>query len=76
MTKIVKQRLQCNVFDEDKRPILARNFAENHGLRIDRFIRYCEAGRVSGARFDRVLWQWVVYPPVKLLSGSLQRNSG
>ncbi|MBX3631211.1 MAG: hypothetical protein KF908_15175 [Nitrosomonas sp.] len=51
-----------------RRFVLARNFAESHGIRIDRFIHYCETGRVSGARFDKVLWQWVVYLPVKLLS--------
>lgn len=48
-------------------PVLARNFAISHGLRIEQVIRYCETGKIPGARFDRVLWQWVVYPPIKLL---------
>lgn len=47
--------------------VLARSFAVSHGLRIEQVIRYCETGRIPGARFDRVLWQWVLYPPVKLL---------
>lgn len=48
-------------------PVLARSFAVSHGLRIGQVIRNCESGRIPGARFDRELWQWVVYPPVKLL---------
>lgn len=51
------------------RAVLARNFAIKHGLRIEQVIRYCESGKIPGARFDRELWQWVVYPPVKLLIG-------
>jgi len=47
--------------------ILARSFARNHGLRVEQIIHYCETGRIQGARFDRTLWQWVLYPPVKLL---------
>ncbi len=50
-------------------PVLARSFAISRGLRIAQVIRYCERGKIPGARFDRVLWQWVVYPPVKLLIG-------
>ena len=49
------------------RVVLARSFAVNHGLRIEQVIRYCETGRILGARFDRVLWQWVLQLPVKLL---------
>lgn len=47
--------------------VLARSFAVRHGLRIEQVIRYCESGKIPGARFDRVLWQWVLYPPFKLL---------
>lgn len=47
--------------------VLARSFASSRGLRVDQVIRYCEAGKIPGARFDRVLWQWVLYPPFKLL---------
>ncbi len=51
------------------RAVLARSFAVRRGLRIEQVIRYCESGKIPGARFDRELWQWVVYPPVKLLIG-------
>ena len=50
------------------RSVLARSFAVSHGLRIEQVIRYCETGRIPGGRFDRVLWQWVLQLPVKLLS--------
>lgn len=49
------------------RGVLARNFALSHGLRIEQVVHYCRTGRIAGARFDRVLWQWVLFPPVKLL---------
>lgn len=48
-------------------PVLARSFAVSHGLRVSQVIRYCESGKIPGARFDRVLWQWVLYPPIKLV---------
>lgn len=48
-------------------PVLARNFAISRGLRVSQVIRYCESGKIPGARFDRVLWQWVLYPPIKLI---------
>lgn len=56
--------------DHEKRNgdfILARSFAVNHGFRVEQIIRYCETGRIQGACFDRTLWQWVLYPPVRLL---------
>ncbi|MBX3617479.1 hypothetical protein [Nitrosomonas sp.] len=49
------------------RPVLARSFAASHGLSVGQFIHYCRTGKITGARFDRHLWQWVVYPPCKLL---------
>lgn len=52
---------------ENIMPVLARSYAVSHGFRVGRFIHYCRTGKVSGARFDRDLWQWVLYPPVKLL---------
>lgn len=49
--------------------VLARTFASSRGIRIERVIRYCETGRIPNARFDRILWQWVIYPPFRLLIG-------
>ena len=49
------------------RPVLARSFAVSHGLRVGQVIHYCRTGKIAGARFDRELWQWVVYPPFKFL---------
>ena len=51
----------------NRRFILARNFAVNHGLRFEQVVHLCETGRISDARFDRILWNWVLYLPVKLL---------
>ena len=47
--------------------VLAKTFASEHGLRPGQVEHYCRTGRIPGARFDRVLWNWVLYPPVKLL---------
>lgn len=57
------------------RPVLARSFAVSHGLRVGQVIHYCRTGKIAGARFDRELWQWVVYPPFKLLIGWI-KNAG
>lgn len=51
------------------KPVLARSFAVSHGLRVGQVIHYCRTGKIAGARFDRELWQWVVYPPFKLMIG-------
>jgi hypothetical protein len=47
--------------------VLARSFAIRHGFSVEQIIRYCETGKIQGACFDRILWQWVLYPPVRLL---------
>ena len=52
---------------ENIKPVLARSYAIAHGLRVGQVIHYCRTGKIIDARFDRDLWQWVLYPPVKLL---------
>ena len=49
---------------ENIRPVLARSYAAAHGLRVGQVIHYCRTGKISGARFDRDLWQWVLHPPI------------
>ncbi|MEQ1720354.1 MAG: hypothetical protein ABL887_04490 [Nitrosomonas sp.] len=53
--------------NESCKPVLARSYAVAYGLRVGQVIHYCRTGKISGARFDRDLWQWVLYPPIKLL---------
>ena len=52
---------------EPKRGILARNFALNHGLRLNQVVHYCRTGQIVKVKFDRVLWNWVIFEPVKLI---------
>lgn len=49
------------------RGTLARNFALNHGLRLDQVIHYCRTGQIVKVKFDRVLWNWVIFEPAKLI---------
>lgn len=43
------------------------------GLRVGQLAHYCRLGRIEGAVFDRVLWQWRIYPPARLvLTGRLR----
>lgn len=44
-------------------------FSERTGVRVGQLAHYCRIGRIEGARFDRKLWQWRIYPPAKLLLG-------
>lgn len=39
------------------------------GVRKGQLAHYCRIGRIEGARFDRSLWQWRIYPPAKLIMG-------
>lgn len=42
-------------------------FSKMTGIRTGQLAHYCRLGRIEGAKFDRVLWQWRIYPPAKLV---------
>jgi len=45
-------------------------FSLQTGVRVGQLAHYCRLGRIEGARFDRTLWHWRIYPPAKLVMGS------
>ena len=51
-------------------------FAEKTGIRIGQLLHYCRIGRIEGARFDRMLWQWRIHAPARLLTGTLAFDVG
>jgi hypothetical protein len=42
-------------------------FSLQTGIRVGQLSHYCRLGRIEGARFDRVLWQWRIHAPAKLI---------
>jgi hypothetical protein len=48
----------------------AATFAKLAGLSKGQVVYYCQKGRIDGAKFDRITWQWRIYPPARLLTGS------
>jgi len=44
-------------------------FSRMTGIRKSQLEHYCRKGRIGGARFDRVLRQWRIFPPAKLIMG-------
>ena len=44
-------------------------FAHVSGLSKGQIVHYCRKGRIEGAKFDRVTWQWRIYSPARLLLG-------
>lgn len=49
------------------RATLARNFALSHGLRFGQVIHFCRTEQIVKVKFDRVLWNWVIFEPEKLI---------
>jgi hypothetical protein len=47
--------------------VSARAFAARHGLRWKTIVKWCQAGRICGARKHPLTRQWWIYPPAKLL---------
>lgn len=53
--------------------ISLRRFAENLGLTENVLRRYCQTGKVIGARKHPLTKKWWIYPPAKLvLSNSVR----
>ena len=51
-------------------------FSRQTGIRVGQLAHYCRLGRIEGAQFDRVLWQWRIHSPAKLLlTGRLESGS-
>lgn len=44
-------------------------FSRITGIRKSQLLHYCRKGRIEGAKFDHVLWQWRIYPPARLVTG-------
>ena len=48
-----------------------RRFSEQTGISEQQLCRYAKAGRIIGARKHPLTRKWWIYPPAKLLTGSL-----
>ena len=46
-------------------------FALSAGFTVDQVRKYCQAGRITGARKHPLSGHWFIYPPAKLLTGRL-----
>jgi hypothetical protein len=44
-------------------------FSSQTGIRVGQLAHYCRIGRIQGARFNRILWQWRIHAPAKLVIG-------
>ncbi|MDD2721677.1 MAG: hypothetical protein PHH47_10260 [Gallionella sp.] len=44
-------------------------FAEMTGLSVEALRKYCNKGRIVGARKHPLTKKWWIYPPAKLLTG-------
>ncbi len=42
-------------------------FSLQTGVRVGQLAHYCRLGRIEGARFDLVLWQWRIHAPARLV---------
>lgn len=48
-------------------PVSARAFAERLNVSQDQVVRWCDSGRIFGARRHPLTKKWWIYPPAKLL---------
>lgn len=48
-------------------PVSLRSFAESHGISYDQLRKYCQQGRVIGARQHVRTKHWWIYPPAQIV---------
>jgi len=48
-------------------PVSLRSFSLSTGLSLDTLLRYCNQGRIVGARKHVMTKQWWIYPPAKIV---------
>lgn len=53
----------------DSGGISAADLARRLNLTITTVNRWCEQGRIVGARRDPITWQWWMFPPGLLIAG-------
>ena len=49
--------------------ISLEEFSSQTGIRKALLLHYCRKGRIEGALFDRISWQWRIHAPVRFITG-------
>ncbi|MDP2071553.1 hypothetical protein [Methylotenera sp.] len=70
---IAESRLNHAAFQSSKcEPVSLRSFADSNGLSYNLLRKYCNQGRVIGARQHVRTKHWWIYPPAKIVPSQLR----